>query len=243
LSAPGKLVGVGVGPGDPELITLKAVRVLEQADVVVHFTKAGNSGNARTIAARYLKPGIRELALTFPVTTELPRDEAPYCDAVRAFYDAAARDVASYLDDGRLVAVVCEGDPLFYGSYMHLHVRLADRFRTEVVAGVSGMSGCWSAVGTPMAQGDDVFSVLPGTLAQDELERRLNETDAVVVIKLGRNLPKVRRALERTGRLARAVYVERGTMTGERAIPLAAKPDDCAPYFAMVLVPGWERRP
>jgi precorrin-2/cobalt-factor-2 C20-methyltransferase len=227
LSAPGKLVGVGVGPGDPELITLKAVRVLEQADVVVHFTKAGNSGNARTIAARYLKPGIRELALTFPVTTELPRDEAPYCDAVRAFYDAAARDVASYLDDGRL----------------HLHVRLADRFRTEVVAGVSGMSGCWSAVGTPMAQGDDVFSVLPGTLAQHELERRLNETDAVVVIKLGRNLPKVRRALERTGRLARAVYVERGTMTGERAIPLAAKPDDCAPYFAMVLVPGWEERP
>jgi precorrin-2/cobalt-factor-2 C20-methyltransferase len=243
MSAPGKLVGVGVGPGDPELITLKAVRVLEQADVVAHFTKAGNSGNARTIAARYLKPGICELALTFPVTTELPRDEAPYCDAVRAFYDAAARDVASYLDDGRLVAVVCEGDPLFYGSYMHLHVRLAHRFRTEVVAGVSGMSGCWSAVGTPMAQGDDVFSVLPGTLAQDELERRLNETDAVVVIKLGRNLPKVRRALERTGRLARAVYVERGTMTDERAIPLAAKPDDCAPYFAMVLVPGWEGRP
>jgi len=139
--------------------------------------------------------------------------------------------------------VVCEGDPLFYGSYMHLHVRLAHRYRSEVVAGVSGMSGCWSAVGTPMAQGDDVFSVLPGTLAQDELERRLNETDAVVVIKLGRNLPKVRRALERTGRLARAVYVERGTMTGERAIPLAAKTDDCAPYFAMVLVPGWERRP
>jgi precorrin-2/cobalt-factor-2 C20-methyltransferase len=243
MSAPGKLVGVGVGPGDPELITLKAVRVLEQADVVVHFTKAGNSGNARAIAARYLKPGIRELPLTFPVTTELPRDEASYADAICAFYDAAARDVASYLDDSRLVAVVCEGDPLFYGSYMHLHVRLAHRFCTEVVAGVSGMSGCWSAVGTPMAQGDDVFSVLPGTLAQDELERRLNETDAVVVIKLGRNLPKVRRALERTGRLARAVYVERGTMTGERAIPLAAKADDCAPYFAMVLVPGWERRP
>jgi precorrin-2/cobalt-factor-2 C20-methyltransferase len=243
MSAPGKLVGVGVGPGDPELITLKAVRVLEQADVVVHFTKAGNCGNARTIAARYLKPGIRELPLTFPVTTELPKHEAPYCDAVRTFYDAAARDVAAYLDDGRLVAVVCEGDPLFYGSYMHLHVRLAHRYRSEVVAGVSGMSGCWSAVGTPMAQGDDVFSVLPGTLAQDELERRLGETDAVVVIKLGRNLPKVRRALERTGRLARAVYVERGTMTGERAIPLTAKADDCAPYFAMVLVPGWERRP
>jgi len=111
-----------------------------------------------------------------------------------------------------------------------------------VVAGVSGMSGCWSAVGTPIAQGDDVFTVLPGTLAQDELERRLVEADAVVVMKLGRNLPKVRRALERTGRLTRAVYVERGTMAGEKAIPLADKADDCAPYFAIVLVPGWKGR-
>src|SRR3984893_12476451 len=114
MSAPGKLVGVGVGPGDPELITLTAVLVLEQAAVAVRLTKAGTSANARSIAARYLKPGIRELPLTFPVTTELPRDEAPYCDAVRAFYDAAARDLASYLADGRLVAVACEGDPLFY---------------------------------------------------------------------------------------------------------------------------------
>jgi precorrin-2/cobalt-factor-2 C20-methyltransferase len=238
----GKLVGVGVGPGDPELITLKAVRVLEQADVVVHFAKAAHSGNARTIAARYLKPGVRELSLVFPVTTELPKHEARYCDVIRAFYDDAARDLAGHLDDGRLVAVICEGDPLFYGSYMHLHVRLAPRFRTEIVAGVSGMSGCWSAAGTPIAQGDDVFSVIPGTLAQDELERRLGEADAAVVIKLGRNLPKVRRALEQAGRLDRAVYVERGTMTGERAIALADKPDDCAPYFAVVLVPGWDGR-
>jgi precorrin-2/cobalt-factor-2 C20-methyltransferase len=236
----GKLVGVGVGPGDPELITLKAVRMLQQADVVAHFAKAAHSGNARAIAARYLKPGVRELSLVFPVTTELPKHEARYCDIIRAFYDAAARDLAAHLDDGRLVAVICEGDPLFYGSYMHLHVRLAPHFRTEIVAGVSGMSGCWSAAGTPIAQGDDVFSVIPGTLAQDELERRLSEADAAVVIKLGRNLPKVRRALERAGRLDRAVYVERGTMTGEKAIPLATKPDDCAPYFAVVLVPGWD---
>ncbi len=236
----GKLVGVGVGPGDPELITLKAVRVLEQADVVVHFAKAAHSGNARAIAARYLKPGVRELSLAFPVTTELPKHEARYCDVIRAFYDDAARDLAAHLDDGRLVAVICEGDPLFYGSYMHLHVRLAPRFHTEIVAGVSGMSGCWSAAGTPIAQGDDVFSVIPGTLAQDELERRLGEADAAVVIKLGRNLPKVRRALERAGRLDRAVYVERGTMSGEKAIALAAKRDDCAPYFAVVLVPGWD---
>jgi precorrin-2/cobalt-factor-2 C20-methyltransferase len=242
MTVAGKLVGVGVGPGDPELITLKAVRVLQQADVVAHFAKAAQAGNARTIAARYLKPAVRELSLVFPVTTELPRHEASYCDVIRTFYDEAARELAAHLNDGLLVAVVCQGDPLFYGSYMHLHVRLARRFQTEIVAGVSGMSGCWSAVGTPIAQGDDVFSVIPGTLRQEDLERRLIEADAVVVIKLGRNLPKVRRALERTGRLHRAVYVERGTMTGEIAIPFAAKPDDCAPYFAVVLVPGWEGR-
>jgi precorrin-2/cobalt-factor-2 C20-methyltransferase len=242
MSGGGKLVGVGVGPGDPELITLKAIGVLERADVVAHFAKSAHAGNARATAARYLKPDVRELTLVFPVTTELPKDEARYCDVIRAFYDDAACAVAAHLDDGRLVAVICEGDPLFYGSYMHLHVRLAPRFRTEIVAGVSGMSGCWSAAGTPIAQGDDVFSVIPGTLAEAELVRRLEDADAAVVIKLGRNLPKVRRALERSGRLDRAVYVERGTMTGERAIALADKPDDCAPYFAVVLVPGWEAR-
>jgi len=182
------------------------------------------------------------LPLAYPVTTELPKDEAPYCDMMRAFYDAAAADVAAHLGEGRVVAVICEGDPLFYGSYMHLHVRLARHYRTEVIAGVTGMSGCWSAVGTPMVQGDDVLAVLPGTLSEDELVRRLTDADAAVVMKLGRNLPKVRRALERAGRLARAMYVERGTMAEEKAIALADKPDDCAPYFAVVLVPGWETR-
>jgi precorrin-2/cobalt-factor-2 C20-methyltransferase len=141
------------------------------------------------------------------------------------------------------VAVICEGDPLFYGSYMHLHVRLAARYRTEVIAGVTGMSGCWSAVGSPIAQGDDVLTVLPGTLAEDELARRLADADAAVVMKLGRNLPKVRRALERSGRIGRAMYVERGTMADAVFMPLADKPDDCAPYFAVVLVAGWESRP
>ena len=126
---------------------------------------------------------------------------------------------------------------------MHLHVRLAARYRTEVIAGVTGMSGCWSAVGSPIAQGDDVLIVLPGTLAEDELVRRLSDADAAVVMKLGRNLPKVRRALERSGRLERAMYVERGTMADARFMRLADKPDDRAPYFAVVLVAGWESRP
>jgi precorrin-2/cobalt-factor-2 C20-methyltransferase len=239
----GRLIGVGVGPGDPELLTLKAMRALAEADVVAHFAKRGNGSNARAIIAGRLKSGIEELPLIYPVTTEVRKDEPAYRNAMREFYDAAAAAVAAHIDARRVVAVVCEGDPLFYGSYMHLHVRLAGRYPTEIVAGVTGMSGCWSAAGVPIAQGDDVFTAIPGSLPEDELIRRLRETDAAVVMKLGRHLPKVRRALAHTGRLARAMYVERGTMPGALVTPLVDKPDDCAPYFAVVLVPGWEQRP
>jgi precorrin-2/cobalt-factor-2 C20-methyltransferase len=141
------------------------------------------------------------------------------------------------------VVVLCEGDPLFYGSYMHLHARLSPRFATEIVAGVTGMSGCWSAAGMPMVQGDDVFTVLPATLAEGELARRLADADAAVIMKVGRHLPKLRRALACSGRLERALYVERGTMADAKITLLAAKCDDEAPYFAVVLVPGWKDRP
>jgi precorrin-2/cobalt-factor-2 C20-methyltransferase len=238
-----KLIGVGVGPGDPELMTLKAMRALGEADVIAHFAKAGNASHSRTIAAKHLRAEVTELALLYPVTTELPTCSAGYRDAIRDFYDGAAADIATHLDAGRVVAVICEGDPMFYGSYMHLHARLAPRFSTEIVAGVTGMSGCWSAAGMPIAQGDDVFTVLPATLPESELTRRLADADAAVVMKVGRHLPKLRRALISSGRLERAIYVERGTMADAKMIPLTAKPDDEAPYFAVVLVPGWEERP
>ena len=239
----GKLIGVGVGPGDPELVTLKAVRVVGEAHVVAYFAKAGNPSRARAIAAPYLRAGAIELPLAYPVTTELPKDCAAYRNVISDFYDGAAAKIAAHLDAGLVVAVLCAGDPLFYGSYMHLHARLASRFSTEIVAGVSGMAGCWSAAGLPIAQGDDVFTVLAATLPEAELARRLNDTDAAVVMKVGRHLPKLRRALQASGRLDRAIYVERGTMAAEKMLPLRAKPDDEAPYFALVLVPGWERAP
>ena len=242
-STSGKLIGVGVGPGDPELITLKAARALRQADVIAYFAKAGNPSHSRATVASHLRAGIIELPLAYPVTTELPKCSAGYRDALEDFYARAATDIAAHLDAGRVVAVICEGDPLFYGSYMHLHARLATSFDTEVIAGVSGMSGCWSAAGMPIAQGDDVFTVLPATLPERELTRRLAGADAVVVMKVGQHLAKLRRALKESGHLPRALYVERGTMAKEKIIPLAAKSDDHAPYFAVVLVPGWNRRP
>ena len=237
-----RLIGIGVGPGDPELVTLKAVRALQIADVVVHFAKTGEIGNARSIAAGHLRAGVEELALRYPVTTEVAKDCDAYRDAMAAFYDGAAKEIAAHLDAGRHVAVICEGDPLFYGSFMHLQVRLASRYQTEVIAGVTGMSGCWSAAATPIAQGDDVFVVLPATLPARELERRLADADAAVIMKVGRHLAKVRAALAHAGRLERAIYVARATMGDAVMLPLIKKPDDTAPYFAIVLVPGWEQQ-
>ncbi|GGF46121.1 precorrin-2 C(20)-methyltransferase [Azorhizobium oxalatiphilum] len=240
-AAIGQLIGVGVGPGDPELMTLKAVRTLESADVVAHFAKAGNNSHARKIASAHFRADAEELPLLYPVTTEIHRHDDAYKTAIAAFYDASAARVAERLMAGQTVAVLSEGDPLFYGSYMHLHVRLAHRFPTQVIPGVTGMSGCWSQAGVPISQGDDVLMVLPGTLDETALAERLSQADAAVIMKVGRNLPKIRRALAAAGRLDRALYVERGTMADSTMTPLAERNDDRAPYFAIVLVPGWEQ--
>lgn len=238
-----RLVGVGTGPGDPELLTLKALRVLAEAEVVAHFAKAGRPGNAWCTAAAHIRPGAVELPLHYPVTTEVAKETDEYGAAIAGFFDAAAAAVEGHLAAGRTVAVLSEGDPLFYGSYMHLHVRLAPRWPVEVVPGVTAMSGSWSQAGLPLVQGDDVLTVLPGTLSEEELVRRLRDSPASVIMKVGRNLPRIRRALQAAGKLGGAVYVERATMARTETVPLAAKPDDKAPYFSIVLVPGWEGRP
>jgi precorrin-2/cobalt-factor-2 C20-methyltransferase len=239
----GKLIGVGTGPGDPELLTLKAVNAIAGADVVAFFAKRGNPSNARAIAAAHFQPGQVEEALDYPVTTEIDRRENGYKQQIQDFYAEAAERLAAHLDAGRSVAVLSEGDPLFYGSYMHIHVRLASRYDNEVIPGITAMSGCWSSAGLPLVQGDDILTILPGTLDQDELVRRLSDTEGAVIMKLGRNLPKVRAALSQAGRLEGAVYVERGTMANGASIALSSKTDDTAPYFSLVLVPGWSARP
>jgi precorrin-2/cobalt-factor-2 C20-methyltransferase len=239
----GRLIGVGTGPGDPELLTVKAVRAIEKTDVLAFFAKRGSQGNARAIVQGYLREGVRELPLHYPVTVEIEKDHADYKAQILAFYEASAQAIAEHLSAGRNVAVLSEGDPLFYGSYMHLHVRLAHRFPTEVIAGVTAMSGSWSQVGVPLVQGDEILTVLPGTMDEAELIRRLADTDAAVIMKVGRNLPKIRRALNATGKLDGSIYVERATMTNTASTRLADKADDEAPYFAIVLVPGWADRP
>ena len=242
MSGRGKLFGVGVGPGDPELMTLKAARILAAAPVLAHFRKRGMPGHARGIVEGYQKPGCLELALDYPLTTEVPFDDPAYREALTQFYDEAARALSGHLGAGRDVALVCEGDPFFYGSFMHIYHRLSGSHAVEVVPGITGMSASWTRAGAPITYGDDVLAVLPGTLSRDALVARMKIADALVIMKLGRNFAKVRATIAEAGLLERAIYVGRASMVGEMVLPLAQKTDDEAPYFSMILVPGRGRR-
>jgi precorrin-2/cobalt-factor-2 C20-methyltransferase len=235
---PGTLFTLGMGPGDPELLTLKAARILGQAPVVAFFAKSGQRGHARAIAEGHIRVGAEELRFDYPMTVEIPRDDARYADAMAECYAAAAAAIAARLGRGLDVALLCEGDPFFYGSSMYLFDRLRDRFPNAIVPGVLGMSGCWAEAGLPMTHGEDVLSVVPGTMTEAALHRALLGTDAAVIMKLGRNLAKARAVLTALGRADRAVYVERGTMAGSRVMPLAEVADGTAPYFSLILVPG-----
>jgi precorrin-2/cobalt-factor-2 C20-methyltransferase len=239
----GKLIGVGLGPGDPELLTVKAVKAIKSASVVAFFAKAGRRGNAREIADCWIAHEQTEVPLYYPMTTETRFDHPVYIETLRAFYEASCATLAAHLEAGRDVALLAEGDPFFYGSFMHIYARLRERFETVIVPGVPGMAGCWSAAETPMTWGDDVLIVLPATLSEDEMVERLRQCDAAVIMKLGANLPKARNAVLRAGRAPGALYVERGTMSGEKVLKLADKADDLAPYFSLILIPGQGRRP
>jgi precorrin-2/cobalt-factor-2 C20-methyltransferase len=238
MTSAGRLYGVGVGPGDPELMTLKAARLIGNAPVVAYFCKKGRRGHGRAIVEGFLARGVIEEELAYPLTVEVPAADPHYQAALKAFYDACAERLSRHLNAGRDVVVVSEGDPFFYGSFMPIFHRLAGTYETEVVAGVSGMAGCWTRAGTPITYGDDVLVVLPGTLSSEALKDHLCRVDAAVIMKLGRNFAKVRRVLEELGLEERAVYVERGTMAGEKVSTLPPADYQGTPYFAMVLVPG-----
>jgi precorrin-2 C20-methyltransferase / precorrin-3B C17-methyltransferase len=238
----GRLFGVGVGPGDPELITVKARRVVEEADVVAYPVARHGRSIARAAAAPYLRAEQLELALGYPVTTEETDHPEGYDGALRDFYDESSARVAEQLDAGRDVAVLCEGDPFFYGSYMYLHERLASRYETEVVAGVTAFCAAAAAAGTPLAKRDDVLMVLPGTLAPDVLAARLQGSDAAVVMKLGRTFDGVREAAKRAGVARRGIYVERASGPDQRIAPLS-EVEGSVPYMSLVLVPTATSRP
>ncbi|HET7659884.1 MAG TPA: precorrin-2 C(20)-methyltransferase [Oryzihumus sp.] len=234
----GRLYGVGLGPGDPNLMTLRAVELIGAADVVAYHSARHGRSIARGIAADHLRGDQVEEALVYPVTTEFTDHPGGYRAALEEFYEQAAQRLAGHLDAGRDVAVLCEGDPFLFGSYQHMHKRLAHRYPTEVVPGISSVNAAASRLGRPLVEDREVLTVLPGTLPEEELAARLSSTDSAVVLKLGRTFPAVKRALQRAGRLEDSWYVERATMAGERTGRLADVDEESVPYFSVALVPS-----
>jgi precorrin-2 C20-methyltransferase/precorrin-3B C17-methyltransferase len=243
MSSTGTLFGVGVGPGDPELVSVKAARLIGAADVIAYHSARHGRSVARAIAEPYLRisrggePQIEE-QLVYPITTEVPSFSGEYEEAMESFYSSAAERLAAHLDAGRDVVVLAEGDPFFYGSYMHMHKRLAGRYRTEVVPGITSISAAAAALGQPLVERDEVLTVLPGILPASELAGRIASTDAAVVMKLGRTFEAVREGFSRSGRLDEARYVERVSMPGERLARMADVDPEEVPYFSLALLPG-----
>ncbi len=237
--SPGRLYGVGVGPGDPQLLTLRAVQLIADADVVAYHSGTRGISIARTIVDDHVRPTAIEELLVYPLTTS---DAVDYYGAIGDFYDASAERLAAHLDAGRDVVVLAEGDPLFYSSYMYLHDRLANRYEAQIVPGVTSVSAASAATRQPLARHEDVLTVLPGTLPAAELTRRLRGTDAVAIMKLGRTFPSVRAALESAGRLDEALYIERASTGSEQVRRVTDVDPDTVPYFSMIMVPGVDRR-
>ena len=234
----GRLYGVGVGPGDAELVTVKAARLISSGDVIAYHSARHGRSTARRIAEPYLRPGQIEEPLVYPVTVETTDHPGGYRGALDDFYADAAARLAAHLDAGRDVVVLAEGDPFFYGSYMHLHERLAHRYPTEVVPGVTSMCAGAAALGRPLVERDEVLTVLPGTLDRAELGRRLAGTDAAAILKLGRTFSTVRDAAQDAGVLAELRYVERASTAEQRVAPLAEVAPDTVPYFSLALLPS-----
>ncbi|MCP1228836.1 precorrin-2 C(20)-methyltransferase [Acetobacter fabarum] len=236
----GTLSIVGVGPGDPELITLRAARLIGSAPVVAYFCREKHPSQARTIAQAHINPATREMRLIYPFTTEVSVNDPAYHQNMSAFYDQSAERLAEELATGNDVTLLCEGDPFLYGSAMYVFDRLQTRCQTQVVPGIMAMNGCWAQAHAPMTHGDDVLCVLPATLPETELADWLERADAAVIMKIGRNMPHVRQAITRSGRMDEAVYVERGTQGAQVIAPMAEQ-DGKAPYFSLVLLPGRKR--
>lgn len=239
----GKIYGLGLGPGDPDLMSVKAHRLLTGAKHVAFFRKAGYKGQARQLVDNLLPNGVIEFAMEYPVTTEIPVTDPRYNEILSAFYAKVSSHLRALADAGEDVVVLCEGDPFFYGSFMHLYTRLKDVADVEVVPAITGMTGAWTATGLPITWGDDVLTVVMGTHSREKLTQHIKATDALVVMKIGRNFAKIVDCLKEAGKFDDAWIVRYATMPNQTVCKLSDMVESVAPYFSIIIVHGQGRRP
>ncbi len=233
----GRLFGLGVGPGDPELVTVKALKLLEQADIVAFPSATASGGNARKTIAPYLTAHHQLMPLVYPVTAGPVADTSAYQPIMNKFYDDTAREIANELENNKNVAIICAGDPFVFGSYMYWHARLSANYDTTVVPGISSILAAPVQLGMPLCHREDVVSIIPATLNEQQLVERLHQCGSAVIMKLGRTFPKVVRALDQTNLLDNAYYVERATMEKQRILPVRdVNPAEVA-YFSVIVIP------
>ena len=239
----GKIYGVGVGPGAVDLLSVRADKLVREAKYIAFFRKAGRAGHARQIASTLLSKDVIELAMEYPITTEIPLSDQRYSEVLSEFYKKYSNKIISLSQTGIDLVILCEGDPFFYGSFMHIYSRVKDKCPVEVVPAITGMSAAWTATDTPITWGDDILTVLMGTLDKTTLENQLRDTNAAIIMKIGRNLPKIKKALERTGRFYDAFIVEYAAMDKQTVQRLSDYNTENAPYFSIIILHGQGRRP
>ena len=239
----GKIYGVGVGPGAVDLLSVRADKLVREAKYIAFFRKAGRAGHARQIASTLLSKDVIELAMEYPITTEIPLSDRRYSEVLSEFYKKYSNKIISLSQTGIDLVILCEGDPFFYGSFMHIYSRVKDKCPVEVVPAITGMSAAWTATDTPITWGDDILTVLMGTLDKTTLENQLQDTNAAIIMKIGRNLPKIKKALERTGRFYDAFIVEYAAMDKQTVQRLSDYNTENAPYFSIIILHGQGRRP
>lgn len=239
----GTIYGLGLGPGNPDLMSVRSDRLIRNARHVAFFRKAGRPGQARSIVTGMLGQEAVEIPMEYPVTTEISLRDPAYNACLSAFYTQCTADLIALAHAGKDVVVLCEGDPFFYGSFMHLYTRLKETVPVEVVPAITGMSGAWTATGMPITWGDDVLSVLMGTLPEEDLARHMQAADALVIMKIGRNIDKIRSALRAAGRYDAAWLIEYATMPDQSVARLAETEGKITPYFSIIVVHGQGRRP
>lgn len=236
----GTLFGVGAGPGAPDLLTLRAVRVLEAAAVLA-LPRSSDFG--ASMAWSIVKPSLRRrddqerLLLTFPMSKDP--------DRIRPYLDVANRAIGDRLARGLDVAFVTEGDPSLFSTFIYVKRAALARFpelRVEIVPGITSVTAVPSVTGIPLADGQERIAILPATYGIDDLTDVLGKFDTVVLMKLGGEMPKVIAALARTGLTDRAVFVSKATMKEQRIVrdlsQVSGERGDC---FAMVIVSRKER--